>query len=152
MGSQMSDERSKVAVGQFLVSSFMPLLADLDKGDEVIRRLAAIQEGGNDLGVAMGELVQHAVFSAAGQEPPLVQRDLSDAEILRYWSATQMLIPLLVAMVPPEELETVTAQLSGYAEANVQGTGPMYVEALDMVREVAIVARAAAAANQAFGI
>lgn len=100
----------------------------------------------------MLELAQIAVRSSAGHEPPLVQRELSQAEILRYQSATPMLITMLVAPQAPGAIEAVVDQLSGYAKANVQGTGPMYQEALNMVREAQILGKAAAEANRQFGI
>jgi hypothetical protein len=63
-----------------------------------------------------------------------------------------MLITTLVNAQDPRAVAAISQALETYAEANVDGTGPLYAEALRMLKEADVLGQAAAQANRAFGI
>jgi hypothetical protein len=143
---------SRIAVGQMLASALLATLERSMRVDPVIDSLERLRDSGNDLGAAQLELLNHARQSASGQAPPLVKTQLTHAETLRYWSTTPMLITTLVNAQDPRAVAAISQALETYAEANVDGTGPLYAEALRMLKEADVLGQAAAQANRAFGI
>lgn len=142
----MADRRKELSVSQMVIGNLMGVLQKLNKLGGVIETLEQRRQTGDNIAASQLELMVHTAHSINGDEPLLVEQDLTDLQILQFNAAAGLLPVMLVAPMDDEaarRLGTLISEWGGKARELGGEEGSYYVDALQLIVNATGLAQAA---------